>query len=365
MRPRLVAGTLLVSMALSVPAFGQVLDPLVPAIDANPIENDNIVGILDAVLLEITEGAAPEIWDTGMLMWRALAAILVVWTGLRIAFTGDIQPWELVRLLFALWIPWVMLTFYADPIPGTTTSFPDAIVSGGAWLNEVIIGEVEQDWMEEYYNLMNGLYLAGVGVEGEGAQDARGLLGQLWDAANNLTFVVIGAINTAIFEVFLVLTALIILLVYCVTMMQVAFAHVALGILLMLGPMLIPFLLLEPLSFLFWGWFKGLWLYSLYGVIAAAIMRVFLAISQGFIQAIMQATASGGVWSLWEVTQWLVVLLPLLAAASMAAFSVGTIANQIISGGGGGGGGLAAAGGAVAGKVARGARTAVTKGIVS
>ena len=71
------------------------------------------------------------------------------------------------------------------------------------------------------------------------------------------------------------LVALILLAIYSITMAQVMWAQIALAILMILGPLFIPFLVIEPLSFLFWGWFKALWTYSLYGALAAAIMRVF------------------------------------------------------------------------------------------
>ena len=44
----------------------------------------------------------------------------------------------------------------------------------------------------------------------------------------------------------------------------------------LLGPVFIAFLLFEPLSVLFWGWFRTLMVYTLYGVLPGAILRFFL-----------------------------------------------------------------------------------------
>ena len=105
-------------------------------------------------------------------------------------------------------------------------------------------------------------------------------------------------LHTVIFELFLLLILLCLVVIYAVSMGQVIWAQLALGVLLILGPLFIPFLLVEPLAFLFWGWFKGMFTYTLYGAIAAALMRVFLAASMGWIEAIMNGpppvTASGG-----------------------------------------------------------------------
>ena len=105
MKTSLIAGALLVSLSLSVvPAFAQGVDPLIPDVGTDPTTgNADFINILDTVLRQLTDGAAPDIWDTGMALWRGMAALLVVWTGLRIAFTGDFQAWELIRLVFALW----------------------------------------------------------------------------------------------------------------------------------------------------------------------------------------------------------------------------------------------------------------------
>ncbi|MCY4400844.1 MAG: type IV secretion system protein, partial [Gemmatimonadetes bacterium] len=67
------------------------------------------------------------------------------------------------------------------------------------------------------------------------------------------------------------------------TYAQVIWAQVAIAIAILLGPVFIAFLLFEPLSFLFWGWFRTLMVYTLYGVVAGAILRVFMGVGMGYI----------------------------------------------------------------------------------
>ena len=319
-------------------------DPFVPAVPQNPAGAMDTKGFMDSLLADITATAGPEMWTTGMLLLRGLAAILVVWTGVRVAFEGDFRPWDLIRLVMAIAVPWGMMAFYVTPIPNTTFTFPGAIIEGGNWIQRTLIGNVATDWMDTYMELAQNMFNRGTGTD-----TGSGLLWMVWTGLTNISSMVIGAINTLIFQIFLILMALILLGVYSITMAQVMWAQIALAILLILGPLFIPFLLIEPLSFLFWGWFKALWTYSLYGALAAAIMRVYMGISRGYINAIMGA--GPGADDFWQAVAWTVALFPLLISASIAAFGVGSLATQLVSGGGGGGGGLGGGVAAVARKV--------------
>ena len=69
-------------------------------------------------------------------------------------------------------------------------------------------------------------------------------------------------------SIIMALLVLMLIVLFAVTYAQVIWAQIALAILIILGPIFIPFLVFEPLSFLFWGWFKGMLTYSLYAVIA-------------------------------------------------------------------------------------------------
>ena len=322
-------------------------DPFVPTIPQNPAGALDTKGFMDVILADITATAGPDMWNTGMLLLRGLAAILVVWTGVRVAFEGDPRPWDLIRLVMAISIPWGMMAFYMTPMPGTGLTFPGAITEGGNWIQRTLIGNVATDWMDTYMVLAQNMFNRGTGTD-----SSSGLLWMIWTGLTNISSIILGAINTLIFQVFLMLVALILLAIYSITMAQVMWAQIALAILMILGPLFIPFLVIEPLSFLFWGWFKALWTYSLYGALAAAIMRVFMGISRGYINAIMGA--GPGADDFWQAVAWTVALLPLMVAALIAALGVGSLATQLVSGGGGGGGGM--------GGIAAIAKKAATKG---
>ena len=84
----------------------------------------------------------PAIVTAGNTLWRGLAAIVVVWTGLKIAMSGTFAMWTLIELVIGLWIPWVMLTFYSTPIPGVGFTFPGMIAGGGNWLMQFFLSDI-------------------------------------------------------------------------------------------------------------------------------------------------------------------------------------------------------------------------------
>ena len=61
----------------------------------------------------------------------------MVLSGLKIAFGGGLQPWEVVRVIIGIWIPWVMLQFYTTNIPGMVHDLPTHD-RGGRQLAELI-----------------------------------------------------------------------------------------------------------------------------------------------------------------------------------------------------------------------------------
>ena len=143
----------------------QTPDPFVPTVPANPEDAMDVKGFMDSMLADITAGAAPEFLDTGMLLWRGMAAILIVWTGVRIAFEGDPRPWDLIRLVFALSIPWSMLTLYTTPMPGTSLTFPGTVIEGGNWIQRTLIGDIASDWMDAYVGLAQNMFNRGTGTD--------------------------------------------------------------------------------------------------------------------------------------------------------------------------------------------------------
>ena len=166
---------------------------------------------------------------------HARRSIIVVMNGLKIAFSGSIQPWELVRVVIGLWIPWVMLQFYMTTIPGMAFTFP--AVTG---FTRCRLLNAKRAWRSRQIALGN--------ITTQGQQGS--ILGVLSGGAHALKMALIGVVD----GVHLPHAPYLV----CHHLPQVIWAHIALAILTILGPIFIPFLVFEPLSFLFWGWFRAM-----------------------------------------------------------------------------------------------------------
>ena len=325
------------------------LDPNIPA-HLSQEELRDFKTFIDIALEGLTAAAGGDVFTTGNAMFAGLAVIVVVLNGLKIAFSGNLQPWDLVRVVIGLWIPWVMLQFYTTTIPGMAFTFPGMIAAGGNWLHELLIGDTVYSMQTELGNL------------------ARSMTANLQTQARegNIIGLVTGGVHALITAlmggVMLGLTVIMLLVLSAVTYAQVIWAHVALAILIILGPIFIPFLVFDPLSFLFWGWFRAMITYSLYGVIAGAVLRVFSAVGISYITTLGNANLD--MRSLTDVGLWGLAVVPLFISGILASLKCGELASMLVTSAGAAGSGLmgmaatagtvAASGGAAAAKAGAG-----------
>ena len=199
---------------------------LVPTIPTDPAAAPDPATVVSGIMDQVILAAAPQVHAAGLDLWRGLAAILIVWTGLRIAFTGDFRPWDIVRVVIALWFPWAMLTFYHDPLPGSTRSFTEAITDGGQWLQLVLIQNTGEDFLVTFSQLSQNLFARAQSMElGTGG----GIMDMLINGLTDLSYLLMSFIHTIIFELFLLFILLCLVVIYGVSMAQVLWAQLALG----------------------------------------------------------------------------------------------------------------------------------------
>ena len=159
----------------------------------------------------------------------------------------------------------------------------------------------------------------------------------------NLVGLVTGGIHAAMTAalrglVMLAFVVLMLLLLAAVTYAQVIWAQIALAILIILGPIFIPFLVFDPLSFLFWGWFRAMVIYSLYAVMAGAVLRVFSAVGIAYITSLGNANLD--MQSLMDVGLWMLAVMPLFVSGMLASLKCGELASMLVTSGGAAGSGL-------------------------
>ena len=322
------------------------LDPNIPT-NLTPEQMRDFKTFLDHALDSLTVAAGGQLFTLGNNMLVGLALIVLVLNGAKIAFGGGLQPWELMKVVIGIWIPWVMLQFYTTNIPGMIHTFPGMISAGGNWINELLIDDSVSSIQRELMKLFNTLTKA---------QNTAIELGDLLKIYTTGLQASMTAIAGFVMVIFLVLM---LALLAAVTYAQVIWAHIALGILTILGPVFIPFLVFEPLSFLFWGWFRAMITYSLYAVIAGAVLRIFSAVGIAYVTTLAQANMSMD--SFMEVGIWTIAVVPFFIAGMLAALKCGELASMLVTGGGAGGSGLMGMATTAGMAVASGGATAAAK----
>ncbi len=284
-----------------------------------PDELADYLGPLNTVLSDVLTGTSHPLLGLGKDLWSGLATIVVIWTGLRIGFGGSSwRAWEIVQLLLTLWVPWVMLEFYDTNVPGMGMPFPMIIPGGANFIAERFVTAVPSEMVAALQALWADV-----------TRDQQvGIMSAILSGGRTLVL-------TYISVALLMVLVLLLVVIFSFVAAQVIYALVAVNIMIFLGPVIIPFFVFQPLAFLFWGWFRALWTYSLYSVIAGVMLYVWSAVALQYIRTLNVAAIdfSNLGWS----AVWFVAIIPMAVAAVLCATKVGELAGAIVSGGGAGG----------------------------
>ena len=290
---------------------------LSPAVPIHRNDPGAVKQMIDALSQGLLDDIGQPLLDAGLDIWQGLAVILVVWTGIRMAFSG-FQAWEVIRLVTSLAIPRTILHFYHRPLPVGGQSLPELIIGQGAWISDLIAQDSFsgfKTWLDVHAARVTAEFLDSF-VWWNPLAWVNVVLDLTW------SFVIV-VLSLALF--------LVALLVFVVGYAQVVWAQFAIAITVAIGPVLIPFLLIGPLAFLFWGWFRTLIVYSLYAAIAAAVFRVFT----GAIRV-----AGDGLWAnttldpadLGPLLMWALSYVVIAFVGLIASFKIPELAGSLVSG---------------------------------
>ena len=191
------------------------------------------------------------------------------------------------------------------------------IVGGGNWLMEFFMADAGTAMRTELSNMVN-THMTRISDAWDGYN--------IWELITSSGRALITLATATIMVIF---TGCMLVILYAVTYAQVIWAQIAIAILIFLGPIFIPWLLFEPLSFLFWGWFRSLITFSLYGALAGAVMRVFMGVGLGYVTTYSNAVVN---FDLVTMAGWVLIILPLFVAGILASLKVGELASMLVSG---------------------------------
>ena len=280
---------------------------------------------LDDVIMKVARDVSPEILQAGEAVLLGLAVIVICWAGLRTAFEG-FNSWTWIQALTTIMIPWSILAFYDTPLPGTSYTFPESIAGVGSWAMNVFMKDAIQVGPRKISEFGSKVYQ---------------IIQHSWDQMS-WSDLIFGTVKILLTPIVIGSSILFIFILFCalwvIVTAQVLWATIAIAVTIMLGPLFIPFLIFEPLAFLFWGWLRTLITYSLYGAVAGAILRVFMGLGFGYMEGVLDPSAASG--SVANSLLWLASIVFLLIAGILSAFKVGELASSLVSGGGAAGAGL-------------------------
>jgi hypothetical protein len=208
-----------------------------------------LLNFIAAQCQSLTASTAPTIDAMGLRIVLSLATIMLVWFGIQEALASSRggQGFDMARFLnffMLITFAYTFVLYYDSSIPGIGYSLKSFISDGTTDLANLIGHDATASMLQ---SIDASLQKSGPGMA-------------MFTAPYMMVAYLINQISLA------VLAALISVII--------AYGEIAAAIIGLLGPIFIPFLVIEKLEFLFWGWLKAFLSFSFYKVVAAATMSI-------------------------------------------------------------------------------------------
>lgn len=269
----------------------------------DPTLLNNLLASLRNTIFDVLTQNGTPFQQLGQNIFRTLAIVMIVMAGSRIAFSDHHALHKLRTLAGLLLLVWIMITLYSTPSPLLGGySFSEAIPKTAFGMADLVGTTTQQQMLSKLNDISTGI------------QD----MGEF------------SMLHARDFIIYLLITLLIAVLELAMFIV-VGFGYLALGAILIIGPILIPFVLVPKLDFLFWSWLKALIKYSFYPVVGNIIL---LGISQIMLSVLNTTLLSQGLTAgriAVSMTQ-----VPILAVVFLAGiysiFKIPSLVGDIFSG---------------------------------
>jgi len=260
--------------------------------------NNLLSSLRDTIFNVLTQNGTP-FEQLGLNIFRTVTIIMIVIAGSRIALHGHHSLDKLRTLTGLILTVWIMLTLYTrtSPLLGGY-SFSEAIPKTAFAMADLVGVETQHQMLAKLHEITDGM----AGVSSFSIFHPRDMI------------------------VYLIVTFLIAVLELAMFIV-VGFGYLALGTLLVIGPILIPFMIVPKLDFLFWSWIKALIKYSFFPVVGNIIL---LGISQ-IMLSVLNATLPIGQEIALSITQ-IPILIVIFLAGVYSVFKIPSLVGDIFSG---------------------------------
>src|SRR5713226_9430116 len=193
---------------------------------------------------------APSITAMGIHIVIALATIVLVWFGVQEALASahggaGFSMGRFLNLFMLLTFAYAMVNYYDTSIPGLGFSIKGFIDAGTI-------------------NLMNVI----------GSDGSTTMLNEIHSASSKTGPSMLNSVMSPYYAIVYFVVQFLLAMLAAIISAILAYGAIAATIIGLLGPIFIPFLIVDKLDWLFWGWLKAYIGFSFYRVVAAATMNV-------------------------------------------------------------------------------------------
>ena len=258
---------------------------------------------------------APSITAMGVHIVLALATITMVWFGVQEALASahggpGFSMGRFLNLFMLLTFAYVMVNYYDSSIPGLDFSIK-GFIDGGT------------------INLVNLI----------GSDGSNTMLNEIHQASSKTGPSILNTVMNPYYAIVYFAVQFLLAMLAAIVSAIVAYGAIAATIIGVLGPIFIPFLVVDKLDWLFWGWLKAYLGFSFYKVVAAATMNVLSHVLTNYYIQLGQSVSDPS-----TIVQTLPLLVLLVLVNIYILFKIPTMTHSLFTGGAGGhGGGLGVA----------------------
>ena len=210
----------------------------------------NLLDWINQGITNLVNTSSPSIDTLGFHMFLALLTTMMVWFGVQEALSSaegraGFSVAKFVQFVVIASFTYTLIEFYDSTIPAVGYSFKDFIIIGA----NSVANMIGQDSVNQMNQTITGMQ----------SQLGSGIL----KAAMSEYYAIVLVLVQVLLGVFSATIAAII-----------AYGAIGAAVAALLGPIFIPFLLVEKLAFLFWGWLRAFIGFSFYKVVAAAVLAI-------------------------------------------------------------------------------------------
>ena len=218
----------------------------------------------------------------GVKLFRSLAVIIVIWTGIQMMFSGGFAIGEVVSLVLLLGFPWAVLSFYAATVltPWGNVSFTRMVSGMGENIAENLVDGVFTAVNDTVRDTWNKIWATEVVVDA--ANGSRGsFVSRVWDGMWQFDLGLGNGVEALrdmfrSFQMVLLvgLVGLLLLIPMVVAYCSYLWGYLSLMVAIILGPVLIPWVIVPQMQFLAWGWFRAILGAGIHMMVAGACFAV-------------------------------------------------------------------------------------------